>query len=118
MRALAGILAVLAQAHAPKGWIWTEEAPTRPRVPALPSSGRGFGGRIAVLRDLDHDGVADLAISALLDSGFGCGWGCVFVVSGLDGHLIRRIPNPNSADYFGSSLHVCADVDGFEDLIV
>jgi hypothetical protein len=119
VRILAGLLLLL-QGHAKKPWIWTEETPTyNPDAPNPRLPSHGFGARIAVLGDLDHDGVADLAISAPLETG-GPESGCVFVVSGLDGHLLRTIANPHGADRFGVTLESCADVDldGYEDLVV
>jgi hypothetical protein len=119
VRILAGLLPLLVQGQAKKPWIWTEDTPTYADAPNPRLPSHGFGARIAVLGDVDHDGVADLAISAPLETG-GPTSGCVFVVSGLDGHLIRRIDNSDVGDRFGISLDVCADVDqdGLEDLVV
>jgi hypothetical protein len=122
---------VLLQSASRKGWIWKEDSPPVPNlrlptpqpdrkqacssfVPRDPprSTTSGFGHRLAVLRDVDGDGVPDLAIGAPLDRGHGIDSGCVFVVSGADGHLIRRFAGDHAGDRFGISVSSSPDVDG------
>jgi hypothetical protein len=99
-------------------------------APGLPWS--GFGGNLAVLSDLDQDGVRDLAISATgypLWGFWGAGW--VGLHSGRTGKLLWSQTGQDfnhyaafgvyfSGDHLGETLANAgdADGDGLDDLLV
>ncbi len=108
-----GLALLLAQGSASKGWIWTEP---RSELVASPSAS-SFGHRIVSPGDVDGDGTPDLAVA---DPVAFAGAGAVFVVSGVDGRLLKRFQGTAADRGFGTSLEVCADVDqdGIPDLVV
>ena len=80
-----------------------------------------FGTAFAAAGDVNGDGMPDIAVSdrsARVDSFFASG--AVYVLSGLDGSLLRRhTGNPAPSQNFGSSLaSLDADGDGSPDLAV
>jgi hypothetical protein len=74
-----------------------------------------FGLAVAGMGDLNGDGIEDLAISAKSSS-----QGFVYLLSGADGTLLRRISSPPGELSFGSSLERAGDVngDGVEDVLI
>ena len=101
--------------------IRTLESPNR----ASEDWGAYFGWAVAVMGDLDGDGVADLAVGAPLESPEPVqpdGAGAVYVFSGATGALLHTLfpPEPLVFGWFGSVLTPLGDVDGDdkEDLFV
>jgi hypothetical protein len=77
-----------------------------------PFSGANFGG-VAALPDIDGDGVADFAVSALYD--FPPLYdGRVYIYSGATGQLVRTLssPQPGQEGEFGADIVGTADLDG------
>lgn len=116
MHALAGLVWLLLQSDTPKPWIWRESRPE----PLPPRTRAEFGRRVAVLDDLDGDGVPDVAITAPLESSTMAEAGCVDVVSGADGHRIAKCSGTSPGERLGTSLSRCPDFDrdGSDDLLV
>ena len=87
--------------------------------PDLRDSGLGVPGSIAVVGDLDGDGLADLALGAFDEDS---GAGRVYLVSTAAGALIRTVPSPQSvqAERFGATVETVPDLDGdgLDDLAV
>ncbi len=71
-----------------------------------------FGDRIAHVGDLDHDGVADFAISASNDWTAASGSGAVYVYSGATNELHLTLLGPPRSAAFGAGLAGLGDVDG------
>jgi len=68
-------------------------------------AGDGFGLSIAMLPDLDGDGMPELAIGVPLASPNGLPTaGTVLFISGGDGHEIRRVNGPTTGGAFGVSI--------------
>lgn len=86
-------------------------------------AGDRFGASLAVPGDLNGDGVEDLAVGApgsdLTDS-TGPDAGRVYLISGLDGSIIRSVKGPSNGKRFGQTLAALGDVDsdGISDLAV
>jgi hypothetical protein len=81
-------------------------------LPTTP--GDDLGAALALLDDLDGDGVRDFAASAIVGQ-------YVDIVSGKSGAILRTIHGPASyLDLFGKSLAAIGDLDGdgFGDLLV
>ncbi len=75
----------------------------------LGQRGEEAGRALAVLEDLDGDGVSELAVGA--DGG--AHGGIVFVVSGVDGTELVRIESPGNMSLgYGTSLLGLGDLDG------
>jgi hypothetical protein len=113
MHICVGLALLLAQGSASKGWIWTEP---RSELVASPPPSR-FGHRVVSPGDVDGDGTPDLAVS---DPAAFSGAGAVFVVSGVDGRLLKRMQGSAADRGLGTKLEVCADFDqdGIPDLLV
>jgi hypothetical protein len=80
------------------------------RVLDSPAPSRGFGGSIAVLPDVDGDGVADLAVGAQSEDE---GIGHAYVFSGATGALLLSLSNPDPASFgFGLAVEAAPDLDG------
>lgn len=62
------------------------------------AAGEHFGWSLALIHDVDADGVRDVAIGAPGRAGIG---GSVYIVSPADGHVIRHLEGPSG---FGASL--------------
>ena len=75
------------------------------------------GSALALLPDLDGDGVGELALGAPLDLG---GLGTARILSGATGLELARFEGELTGDRLGSSLTMAGDVDGFglEDLAI
>ncbi len=72
-----------------------------------------FGEAVAILGDLDGDGLADVAVGNPSASPGDRGYaGSVFLVSGATGRPMDRLDGPVMGDYFGSRLAPAGDVDG------
>jgi hypothetical protein len=75
-----------------------------------------LGAGVAGLGDVDFDGVPDIALSAPEDDLLSASRvGSVYIFSGTDGSLIRKILNPAASpgnDMFGASIARIADIDG------
>jgi VCBS repeat protein/FG-GAP repeat protein len=69
-----------------------------------------FGLSLAMLGDVDSDGVCDFAMGSWHPGGTYDG--AVYVYSGASGLLIRRIDAGQSGEQFGNSLAALNDVDG------
>lgn len=100
-----------------------QSTPERAAPVALQPSGSGFGDALALLRDVDGDGVPELAIGAPDDSSTAPRAGCVVVVSGLvggDRFQLFRLDGPKAGYRLGTSVRSGADFDGdgLHDLIV
>lgn len=80
------------------------------------SPGDQFGLAIALIGDIDGDGVSDLAIGA--PSIFGNG--SVFLVSSSTGNVLRRIDGPVPRGGFGFAIALAGDInaDGLPDILV
>lgn len=83
-----------------------------------------FGYSIAVLEDIDEDGVADFVIGANGDdiAGDETNHGAAYVYSGADGELLFTLesPTPAPVGYFGSAASSAGDVneDGISDILL
>jgi hypothetical protein len=84
------------------------------------SPGEQFGRALAVIGDIDGDGVGDLAIGIPGSDVAGSDAGEVRVVSGANGALLRVAYGQNPGDAFGGDVAWTGDVngDGVSDLIV
>ena len=84
------------------------------------SQGEQFGTALAVLRDLDGDLAAELAIGAPRAGSRGFGPGRVEVRSGRSGTLLWDRPGDQVGDRFGEVIRRAGDTngDGLEDLLV
>jgi hypothetical protein len=80
-----------------------------------------LGTAVAGIGDVDGDGHDDVAAGEVhTNPGVTGGAGYVFVLSGIDGSLIRTLAGDNPGDGFGSSIAAAGDIDGdgVEDMIV
>ncbi len=69
-----------------------------------------FGYDVAVLGDIDNDGIIDLAVGAPQRTVFGDGY--VEILSGADGTSIMRLDSGLPGDQFGTGVHALGDVTG------
>lgn len=88
-----------------------------------PQAGSFFGNHMAVVGDIDGDGVPDIAVSSeRQDSGAVAKIGVVWIFSGRTRQLIRTIhnPEPQPGKGFGDSILSIGDVngDGVPDLMI
>ena len=69
------------------------------------------GAAIAVLPDVNGDGIQDIAIGSLFGIG---GVGRVYIYSGATGAVLRvlRSPTPESDGLYGNSISAVPDIDG------
>jgi hypothetical protein len=79
-----------------------------------------FGIAVANGGDVNADGYPDLIISAKLNDDGGADAGTVYIFSGQDGSLIRKITGQNVGDEIGSSVSTAgdADNDGYDDVLI
>jgi FG-GAP repeat protein len=72
-----------------------------------------FGASLSALGDVDRDGFLDmLAAAPLDDAGGSSDAGTLVVISGRDGHAIRRFDGHLAYEEFGGSVAAAGDVDG------
>ena len=71
-----------------------------------------FGRSLAMLGDVDGDKVPDVAIGAPADSIRGEDSGCVYLLSGRDGHVLSTIPGRGPGDRYGMEVARTVDFDG------
>jgi hypothetical protein len=76
------------------------------------SLGDVYGNSVAVLGDVDGDGLDDVAVGAPQDWLTGIGPCYVELLSGTDGSVLARIEAQPGALAFGDSLEALGDVDG------
>lgn len=77
------------------------------------SQSSAFGAIGIFIGDINGDAHADMAVSApLADVGDKAATGAVFLLSGLDGQLIRRIDGPAAGAHFGVSIVSLGDAVG------
>jgi hypothetical protein len=69
-----------------------------------------FGKSLAMLGDVDGDGVCDVAVGSVHTAG--SNEGAVYLYSGASGTLIRRIDGVQNQEFFGCALAPLNDVDG------
>jgi large repetitive protein len=67
---------------------------------------------LAVLGDVDGDGVSDVYASDWLHNAKGQSTGRIYVRSGKDGRALHTLTGETAGDGFGSSPAVAGDVDG------
>jgi len=79
--------------------------------PATPATVNLHGSTVAVLPDIDGDGVQDIAVGSLFASG---NIGRVYVYSGATGQRIRVLSSPTSETdgLYSNSISAVPDVDG------
>ncbi len=80
-----------------------------------PQAGANFGSTMAVVGDVNGDGVPDLLIGApLQDVGGNVDQGQAYLISGATGALIRTLDNPYSqlGAKFGAAVASAGDIDG------
>jgi hypothetical protein len=72
------------------------------------------GWSLAVLPDIDGDGVADIASGAPKDDDFDTNTGSVYLISGADLSLIRRVSRPagQAGSELGTTVAVAPDLTG------
>ncbi len=83
----------------------------------------GFAADIAAGGDFDGDGVPDALVGSTSDFTGGLGVGAVFVLSGVDGTVLRQILGPNGpGESYPQLGHPCGlgdiDGDGIADLAI
>jgi len=72
-----------------------------------------LGSSVAVMDDLDGDGVADLLVGAPnFNAGRTASTGSAFLYSGRNGELLHRFDGEVAFDYFGFEVANAGDVDG------
>jgi hypothetical protein len=76
------------------------------------SPGERFGSALAVLPDVDADGVSELLIGAPGAAKNGPGSGSAYLVSGASGEILRSFHGSAAHDQFGFSVAWPGDVDG------
>ncbi len=74
--------------------------------------GDHFGGSVAALGDINGDGACDLAVGAYLSSADSGGQGRVYLVSPVDGAIIRTHDADASDLQFGRAVGNVGDIDG------
>jgi len=75
-----------------------------------PQMNADFGGNVIAPGDLNGDGITDLVVTASKAAG---GAGIAYAFSGSDGHLLYRIPNPDTQlSSFGFGAAELGDVNG------
>lgn len=75
--------------------------------------GEAYGQAVAVLGDVDLDGIEDVAAGApLAPDGAGTARGRVDVLSGADGSVLYSIVGALGSGEFGSSVAALGDIDG------
>lgn len=72
----------------------------------------GFGQSLAVIGDVDGDGLDDLVVGAPFNDDNGVDAGRVSVHSGVDGRVLRVIRGRKPGDRFGFALTSCGDING------
>lgn len=79
-----------------------------------PAAGAGFGSSIAVLGDIDGDGIEDFAVGAPTEGTNGVNAGAVFRVSGATQQVIAGLTllGPTAGGRFGQALAAGGDFDG------
>lgn len=84
------------------------------------SSSDIFGHMVSIIGDVDFDGAADFAVTALNDDVNGNNSGTVFVYSGKTRAILYTFFGPTIGGQFGYSLDAAGDVnnDGCPDLII
>jgi hypothetical protein len=84
------------------------------QVPTPLSSVDGFGRAVAVIEDVNADGIPDVAVGApSVDSPIGPTPATyVLVLSGLTGTLIHGFVGPNATSHYGASVAGIGDLDG------
>lgn len=83
-------------------------------------NGDGFGAALAWCGDVDHDGVADLAVGAPDYFGVGRDSGLVRIHSGATWNVIREFKGATKQGQFGFALTDLGDAngDGVDDLLI
>ncbi|MCB9830898.1 MAG: VCBS repeat-containing protein [Planctomycetes bacterium] len=75
--------------------------------------GNGLGSSVASCGDIDHDGVADLAVGAPTEAeGRHSGLGAVYLFSGRGGEILGRILGNRERSAFGIAVDSPGDLDG------
>ncbi len=71
-----------------------------------------FGSAVALVGDVDGDGVPDLVVGADGDDTAGTDAGAAFLVSGVDGSVIHTIDGDTTLEELGSDVAGIGDIDG------
>lgn len=74
--------------------------------------GDNFGSAVAMVSDLNGDGVPDLVVGAGLADYSHPNAGAVYLISGADGSVLRRHDGPGSDHRFGYLVCSAGDADG------
>ena len=84
-----------------------------------PTTGTGFGDRVAFGGDVNNDGFGDVLVSQTNKNASTGGGGVVTIFSGQDGSVIGKFEGDSSGDNFGSALTTAGDLngDGYADIL-
>ena len=82
--------------------------------------GESFGQSVAVLGDINGDGVDEIIVGASLNDDKGTDAGRIVIIDGSTGAVLRIIRGRKPGDQFGFALALCGDVnaDGVSDFAV
>jgi hypothetical protein len=86
----------------------------------ISTTGDNTGAAVAILGDINGDGLDDLVIGAPFDDDTGTNTGTVYVISGLDGAILREHHGNAANDEYGTAVINAGNLDGdaFDDYVI